>query len=78
MAERGSALGPRPIDFGLDRDRSAMGALLGEVATQVHAEVGALVSSIVIYLNENDAGTGFYGLARELGYCRRRPLGTSA
>jgi hypothetical protein len=59
--------GLRRFDFGSDGDRAAMGALLGEVAVGRLSEVGALVSSIVIYLNENDAGTGFYRLAQSLG-----------
>ncbi|WP_392424832.1 hypothetical protein [Barrientosiimonas humi] len=59
--------GSRGFDFGSDGDRAAMGALLGEVAVAKHEEVGALVSSIVIYLNDNDAGAGFYRLAVSLG-----------
>ncbi len=55
------------FDFGLDRDRAAMGALLGEVAVRMRPEIGALISSIVLYLNENDAGSGFYALARDEG-----------
>lgn len=52
------------FDFGLDRDRAAMGELLGAIALAERASVGALLSSIVLYLNENDAGSGFYALAR--------------
>ena len=43
-----------------------MGALLGEVAKRELPDVGALVSAIVLCLNENDAGAGFYRLAVEL------------
>ena len=35
--------------------------------------VGALVSSIVFYLNENDAGSGFYRLAVELNLLTPKP-----
>lgn len=59
--------GSSGFDFELERDRAAMGALLGEIATGHLAPVGALLSSIVTYLNENDAGVGFYNLARHLG-----------
>ncbi|WP_328333933.1 hypothetical protein OHA70_17855 [Kribbella sp. NBC_00382] len=59
--------GARPFDFTKDSERAAMGALLGEVAKRDLSKVGALVSSIVLYLNENDAGTGFYSLAAQLG-----------
>jgi hypothetical protein len=55
------------FDFGIDRDRAAMGALLGEVAEAHLTEVGAMLSAIVIYLNENDAGLGFYRFATHLG-----------
>jgi hypothetical protein len=58
--------GARPFDFDIDQGRAAMGALLGEVATDRFAEAGALISAIVVYLNENDAGAGFYRLAASL------------
>jgi hypothetical protein len=58
--------GHQAFDLGSDRDRAAMGALLGEVAVAHLPEVGALLSSLVIYLNENDAGPGFYRLAADL------------
>ncbi len=65
--------GARPFDFAKDRERAAMGALLGEVARRQLAEVGALVSAIVLYLNENDAGTGFYRLASDLKLLGPKP-----
>jgi hypothetical protein len=55
-----------PFDFDTEHGRAAMGAVLGQVATDQFGEVGALVSSIVIYLNENDAGPGFYRMATNL------------
>lgn len=60
-------VGGLPFDFDTDRDRAAMGALLGEVSTAHLGEIGAMLSALVIYLNENDAGSGFYALAVELG-----------
>lgn len=65
--------GARPFDFSRDSERAAMGSLLGEVATEQLPVVGALVSSIVVYLNENDAGSGFYRLAVELNLLTPKP-----
>jgi hypothetical protein len=59
--------GLRSFDFSSDRDRAGMGALLGEIAIDQLPTVGYLVSSIVTYLNENDAGPGFYALAAQHG-----------
>ncbi|GGB26278.1 hypothetical protein GCM10011492_15610 [Flexivirga endophytica] len=67
--------GAHGFDFDSDQGRAAMGALLGEVATVKLPEVGALVSSIVVYLRENDAGTGFFRLASSLGLLTPRPSG---
>ena len=65
--------GARPFDFGKDSERAAMGALLGEVARRQLPVVGALISSIVLYLNENDAGSGFYRLAADLNLLTPKP-----
>jgi len=62
-----SRTGFPPFDFGTDGGRAAMGDLLGEVARANVQEVGALLSSIVVYVNGNDAGAGFYRLAADLG-----------
>jgi hypothetical protein len=51
------------FDFGSDRDRAAMGQLLGDCVDRTFPEIKAMISSIVIYLNANDAGPGFYRLA---------------
>lgn len=66
-------IGARPFDFTKESERAAMGALLGEVASRDLPKVGALVSSIVLYLNENDAGTGFYRLAENLKLLTPKP-----
>lgn len=58
--------GLRPFDFDLANERVAMGHLLGEISRDSLAEHGVMLSAIVIYLNENDAGGGFYDLAVEL------------
>lgn len=65
--------GLAPFDFAKDSDRAAMGAMLGQVAHDQLKAVGAMLSAIVIYLNENDAGAGFYRYATELGLLTARP-----
>lgn len=60
--------GLRPLDFGSANERAALGGLLGASVDRSHADHGVMISSIVLYLNENDAGPGFYDLAVELGY----------
>lgn len=65
--------GLRPFDFNQDGERAALGDLLGEVATAKLQEVGALVSSIVVYLDQNDAGPGFFRLASFLDLLTWQP-----
>jgi hypothetical protein len=65
--------GASPFNFDKDNERAAMGALLGEVARKQLPLVKALVSSIVLYLNENDAGSGFYRLAISLNMLTPKP-----
>ena len=52
-----------PFDFALDRDRAAVGAVLGQVVEQTHGRIGAMLSAVVKYMNDNDPGPGFYRLA---------------
>lgn len=54
------------FDFARAEDRATMGHLLGRVSRDAVSEGKPMLSSIVIYLNENDAGSGFYKLAEEL------------
>ncbi|WP_322937593.1 hypothetical protein [Nocardioides bizhenqiangii] len=70
LAQRTDA---RPFDFDKESERAAMGAMLGEVAVRMREDVGALISAIVLYLNENDAGGGFYRLASALGMLPTKP-----
>src|SRR6201995_3746899 len=65
----------RRFDFALDLDRAAMGHLLGLIVDRERPESGHMISSIVIYLGENDTGPGFYKLAQEYGLL---PWGASA
>lgn len=55
------------FDFSLDRDRAAMGALLGDISQEKIGDGQSLLSAIVVYIDRNDAGTGFYRLAQHLG-----------
>jgi len=61
----------RAFDFGLDAERAAMGHLLGLVVAADRPTSGVMLSALVIYLNENDAGSGFYALATQLGVLPR-------
>lgn len=62
-----AAAGHRPFDFTMQRDRNAVGAVLGDVVNRTIAETGVMLSAIVAYIDRNDAGPGFYSLAVELG-----------
>lgn len=56
------------FDFDLDSERAALGELLGQVSEDTVVEAGGLlISALVQYLNANDAGPGFYVLARQRG-----------
>lgn len=56
------------FDFDRDADRAAVGALLGEISEDAATETsGLLISALVQYLDANDAGPGFYALARSKG-----------
>lgn len=59
--------GHRPFNFELEAERAAIGSILGEVALRSLVSDGFMLSAIVIYLNENDAGDGFYRLAAQEG-----------
>ncbi|MGB3687398.1 MAG: hypothetical protein WA991_16425 [Ornithinimicrobium sp.] len=65
--------GQQAFDFSRESDRAAMGGLLGAAVDQTLSDIGAMISSIVIYLNANDAGPGFYKLATELGLLSTKP-----
>ncbi|MHC5903915.1 hypothetical protein ACVNF4_08410 [Streptomyces sp. S6] len=68
LAER---TGCRAFDFSSAGDRAAMGHLLWLIVREDQqldpAEPALMLSALVIYLNANDAGSGFYGLAKDLG-----------
>jgi hypothetical protein len=64
LAQRTTA---RTFDFDLDSERGALGELLGDVSLLERPTCGHLISAIVLYLNDNSAGSGFYKLAIEVG-----------
>ena len=55
------------FDFDRADERAAMGELLGRIVGRTFPGTNVMISALVIYLNENDAGSGFYALARQLG-----------
>lgn len=48
-------------------ERAAVGHLLGLVVEQDFPTRGYMLSALVIYLDGNDAGSGFYALATQMG-----------
>jgi hypothetical protein len=74
------------FNFDLDADRAVIGELLGQISEGTFAEAGGLlISALVQYLDANDAGSGFYALAKIKGLpvpttddCQLFGLATSA
>ncbi len=62
------------FDFEHAAERAAMGHLLYRIVREDFAESQLMVSALVVYLNSNDAGDGFYKLATEM---RLMPKGAS-
>ncbi|MFJ4472302.1 hypothetical protein ACIP2X_33105 [Streptomyces sp. NPDC089424] len=62
--------GCRAFDFGRPDERAAMGHLLGLIVQRdqetVTTDPPLMLSALVTYLDANDAGPGFYQLAKEL------------
>lgn len=61
------------FDFGRQDDRAALGHLLGRIVEQNRPASGLMISALVIYLDGNDPGSGFYALAADLGLLPRKP-----
>ena len=59
--------GLRMFDFEDASERAAMGHLLGQVVGRDFPTRGYMLSALVIYLGGNDAGSGFYSLATQMG-----------
>ena len=55
------------FDFARADERAAMGHLLYLIVERNRPATRRMISALVTYLGANDAGTGFYALAQELG-----------
>jgi hypothetical protein len=60
-----------PFDFSERAERAGMGYLLGRIVQETYPTVGAMMSTLVVYLDANDAGPGFYQLAQDMGLLPR-------
>lgn len=56
----------RAFDFEREDERAAMGNLLGSIVEETYPDTGVMLSALVQYLNQNDAGPGFFELAKSL------------
>ena len=63
--------GARPFDFERDGERRAMGALLEAIGERDRPASGVMITALVSYLGENDAGPGFYDYAQRIGFLRK-------
>ena len=60
--------GIRDFRFELQAERAGMGHLLGLIVRERNRPVTSLmISALVVYIDGNDAGPGFYKLAQDLG-----------
>lgn len=59
--------GLRRFDFQRADERAAMGHLLWLIVERNRPTTGLMISALVNYLDGNDAGSGFYKLAADLG-----------
>ncbi len=64
--------GQPPFDFSQPDGRAAMGRLLGRIVDEAwDPDKKVMLSALVLYLGENDAGPGFYALAADKGLIAR-------
>lgn len=63
------------FDFDRQDERAATGHLPGLIVARNRPATKLMISSLVTYLDANDAGPGFYALAQQLG---ELPRGASA
>jgi hypothetical protein len=69
--ELAARTGQPQFDFSQDAGRAAMGHLLGRISrNRSWPAARLLISALVRYQDEPDAGRGFFKLARELGLIR--------
>ena len=57
--------GQRLFDFSEQSERTAMGHLLALTVERDDPTRGYMLSALVMYLDGNDAGSGFYALAKQ-------------
>jgi len=61
------------FDFTRADERAAMGHLLYLIVMRTWPATRLMLSALVLYLNSNDPGTGFYSLAQDLELLPVRP-----
>lgn len=61
------ATGQSAFDFANAADRAAMGELLGDVVDATFDEHEVMLSALVMYIDQNRPGPGFYHLAASRG-----------
>lgn len=66
-ADRVSAYGLPGVRLPEQAERGAMGFLRGRIVQETYPVVGSKMSALVIYLDANDGGPGFYQLAQDMG-----------
>jgi hypothetical protein len=59
------------FDFSRADERAAMGHLLYLIVERNRPTTGLMISALVSYLDANDAGSGFYAYAHDLGLLQR-------
>src|ERR1700735_2346033 len=59
------------FDFSRADERAAMGHLLYLIVERNRPTTGLMISALVSYLDANDAGSGFYAYAQDLGLLQR-------
>lgn len=60
------------FNFEHAEERAAMGHLLGLIVERNYPSTKLMISALVVYLNANDAGPGFFTLATQLGLLPRK------
>jgi hypothetical protein len=60
------------FDFSRADERAAMGHLLYLIVELNRPLTGRMISALVTYLDANDAGSGFYAYAQDLGMLSRK------
>jgi hypothetical protein len=63
--------GARLFDFEQAGERRAMGALLETIGERNRPQTGVMITALVHYLGQNDAGPGFYTYAQRIGFLRK-------